>query len=85
MSVGIPDAVSIILFLHLQGPPPPCLEAADWDDGGVVNGADAAAVLAWLFSRGAPPAAPGPPTSPCGPDPEGSPADLGCAVKGACT
>ena len=83
--ITISDAVSIILFLHLQGPRPPCLEAADWDDGGIVNGADAAAILAWLFSGGAPPAAPGPPPGPCGPDREGSPSDLGCADEGACT
>ena len=83
--ITVSDAVSIALFLHLQGPRPPCLEAADWDDGGRVDGADAAALLAWLFSRGTPPAEPGPPGAPCGLDPAGSPTDLGCEPGEACT
>ena len=83
--ITVSDAVSIIVFVHLQGPQPPCLEAADWDDGGRVDSADAAALLAWLFSRGTPPAEPGPPGAPCGLDPAGSPADLGCEPVESCT
>ena len=38
------------------------------------------AILSFLFGGGPPPAAPGPTTEPCGPDPdeEGSPGDLDC-------
>ncbi len=54
---------------------PPCLDAADANDDGLLNLSDAIAILAYLFRQGVipPPSPPGPP----GYDP--TPDDLDCA------
>ena len=82
-SVGVTDAVRILLFLHAGGEPPACLEAADFDDGGAIDLTDAVALLDWLFRGGSGPPPPGPPRLPCGFDPPGSPA-LGCESYPGC-
>ena len=60
---------------------------ADVNDDGSVNITDPISLLTFLFGGGAeqpmPPAAPGTPDSPCGPDPEGS-VDLGCESYTSC-
>jgi hypothetical protein len=81
---SVADAISVLLFLFLSGPTPGCLEAADIDDDGRIDAADPISLLRWLFLQGPPPREPGPPSLPCGRDREDSPADLGCAVYGAC-
>jgi hypothetical protein len=78
----IGDAVGLILFLFLLGPPPPCLEAGDADDTGRLDTTDPILILHWLFLGGPAPAPPGPPPSSCGPDPDGG--GLGCNAYGAC-
>lgn len=66
-SLNISDAVQMLGYLFLAGPPAPCADAADVDDSGALNIADAVTLLQYLFAAGAPPPAPGPLL--CGPDP----------------
>ena len=80
--VTVGDAVGLILFLFLLGPSPACLEAGDADDTGRLDTTDPIIILQWLFLGGPAPAAPGPPPSSCGPDPDGG--ALGCGAYGAC-
>jgi hypothetical protein len=80
----ITDAIRLLGFLFLGGPPPGCREAADFDDDGRVDISDAMGLLDFLFLGGPPPAPPGPPAAPCGPDPQDSPADLGCDAYAGC-
>ena len=71
---GLVDALFTLTFQFLQGPSPPCMDAADFDDDGVVNGlVDALAMLNFQFSNGPPPEPPG---LVCGADPTGD--DVGC-------
>lgn len=85
-SVDITDGLAVLSHLFSGGPEPGCLETADSNNDGTVNVADATLLFDYLFSGGAPPAAPGPPGTPCGVDPDalGSPGDLGCEVYDAC-
>jgi hypothetical protein len=83
--ISIADAVSLLLFLFLSGPSPGCLEAGDADDDGRIDTTDPVVILRWLFGSGSPPGPPGPPPAPCGRDPEGSSAGLGCGAYEACT
>ena len=83
-SVNITDGIYVLNFLFLGGPEPTCLESADVNDDGSINITDGIYILNFLFLGGPEPAAPGPPDSPCGPDPPGSPRDLGCAVYTNC-
>ncbi|MBI4600901.1 MAG: hypothetical protein HY721_02975 [Planctomycetes bacterium] len=78
------DAIALLSFLFLGGGEPRCLEAADADDNGLLQLTDAIRILAYLFLGMAPPAAPGPPPGPCGPDPAESPAALGCGSFESC-
>ena len=79
----VSDAVRILLFF-LGGPAPECLEAADIDDDGRVDGSDPISILRWLFLHGPQPASPGPPGLECGPDPVDTTSDLGCRAYPAC-
>ncbi len=68
-------------------PWPLCLEAADANNDGKADIADAVSILGFLFGGGV--AAlpdPGAPPNPCGPDPEaaGPQGDLGCRVYVSC-
>ena len=83
---NITDAVYILDHLFGSGPAPTCQESADANDDGAVNISDPVAILGFLFGGDAepiPPAAPGPPSSPCGPDPAGS-TNLGCDTYNSC-
>ena len=79
---AIVDSVFLLFYQFLDGPAPPCLDAADVDDDGTINGlADALFLLGWGHMPGAsPPPAPGP--FDCGPDPTRDP--LGCEVAPFC-
>lgn len=70
------DADLLMRYLFVGTSAPPCLDAADSDNNGTVNIADAIILLSWGFFGGAPPADPGPTT--CGVDPEGG--DIGCGT-----
>ncbi|MEM7261529.1 MAG: LamG-like jellyroll fold domain-containing protein [Planctomycetota bacterium] len=83
-ALNLTDAISILSFLFLGGTPPNCQEAADTNDDGAVNLTDAISVLGFLFLGGAPLPDPGPPLTPCGPDRDGSPANLGCESYTSC-
>lgn len=84
--VDISDATSILMYLFAGTVNPECLEACDTNNDAVIDISDAVALLGYLFLGYAPPAAPGPSTSPCGadPDPLGSEGDLGCERYDAC-
>jgi hypothetical protein len=75
--INITDAIFLLNYLFLSGPPPGCREAADPNDDGGINITDAIYLLNYLFLSGPPPADPGPPGEACAPDPEGS-VHLGC-------
>lgn len=70
------DADFLMQFLFLGTTFPPCLDAADADNNGVVSIADPIVLLTWGFVGGPAPAAPG--ATVCGTDPEGG--DLGCSA-----
>jgi len=78
------DAVRILGFLFLGQQPPTCMDAGDADDNGLLQLTDAVRILGFLFLGQAPPAPPGPPDSPCGPDPVEEDPDLGCAEYTSC-
>ncbi|HVR73989.1 MAG TPA: hypothetical protein VMT52_06630, partial [Planctomycetota bacterium] len=82
-SIQLTDALRVLGYLFLGGEEPTCVEAFDADDNGQVQLTDALRILGFLFLGGLEPAPPGPPGSPCGPDPEGSP-DLGCTSYTSC-
>ena len=82
--LNITDGIYILNYLFLGGETPGCLEAANPNDDDGVNITDGIYVLNFLFLGGPEPAPPGPPDQPCGPDPEGSPTDLGCEFYGGC-
>lgn len=75
-SVTISDAIRLLGHLFLGAAAPPCLEAADADDSGVVDLSDAVRILGYLFLGNPEPPAPGPIR--CGVDPTMD--DLGCAT-----
>jgi hypothetical protein len=83
-SIDISDAIFVLNYLFLGGGDPPCMEAANANDDPGVDITDGIYLLSFLFLGGAPPPAPGPPGFPCGPDPPGSPSQLGCASYSSC-
>jgi hypothetical protein len=68
------DPISILGYLFLGGRIRNCRDAADVDDSGFINIADAVFELSFLFLSGAVPPPPG--SRSCGPDPTADP--LGC-------
>ena len=84
-SPTVSPVTAALWAMFAGGVVPSCLETADVDNGGAVNVSDAITLLAYLFAGGEPPALPGPPGVPCGPDPQhpGS-LDLGCDEYSAC-
>jgi PKD repeat protein len=83
-SINITDAIFVLNFLFLGGPAPACAEAANANDGSALNITSGIYLLNWLFLGGPEPSSPGPVGRPCGPDPDGSPSDLGCAAYTHC-
>ncbi len=59
-SIEITDAVKLLNFLFLGGPPPTCPDAADFNDHGAVDISGAIGILNFLFLGGAPPRPPFP-------------------------
>ena len=49
-SVNIADAIHLVLYLYRAGPAPPCLDAADADNDGALNGTDVVVILQHLFA-----------------------------------
>jgi hypothetical protein len=82
--INITDGIFILNFLFLGGPSSTCLEASNPNDDATINITDGIYVLNFLFLGGPAPALPGPVDSPCGPDPDLSPTDLGCEVYSPC-
>lgn len=78
-SIELTDAIGILLYLFLRGPPPSCQKSADADDDGAVSIADAVYLLDHLFRGGDGPPAPG---SVCGKDPTED--ALGCRLHPPC-
>jgi len=65
-TANIADAVLILNYLYLGGATPPCRDAADCDDNGLINIADPMNLLLRLFTGGPPLP---PPFLACGSDP----------------
>ncbi|MFQ5653263.1 MAG: hypothetical protein ACE5GW_00855 [Planctomycetota bacterium] len=83
MELDIADIVWILNYLFQDGPPPPCMDAADTNSDGFVNVADAVYMAGYLFLDGLPPEAPFPtpgldPYDPAVEEPEDKD-QLGCA------
>ncbi len=83
--VDVSDGVFVFLFLFDEvslG----CRESADANNDGKIDLTDGIHLLDYIFDGEAPPAAPGPPGSPCGPDPDppGGEGDLGCDLYDQC-
>jgi hypothetical protein len=78
-TLDISDAVRLLGYLFLGDEAPPCLDAADADDSGVIDITDAVRILGYLFLGADAPAAPGAKT--CGPD--STEDDLDCATPPA--
>ncbi len=74
--ISITDVIVILGFGFLGGPPPPCLDAADFDDDGVIIPMlDGITYFLFLFGPGPPPPPPG---FVCGLDPTADALD--CAM-----
>ncbi|HVR75719.1 MAG TPA: hypothetical protein VMT52_15395, partial [Planctomycetota bacterium] len=73
------DAITVLGYLFLGTAPPPCLDAADFDDAGSIQLTDAIGILEWLFHGSSPPPAP---TDACGEDPTAD--DLTCDSFPSC-
>ena len=58
--IDLSDGVSILNWLFLGGPQPPCQDAADTNDSGGIDLSDAVSILNFLFLGGVEPAPPGP-------------------------
>ncbi|MBI4606688.1 MAG: hypothetical protein HY721_32390 [Planctomycetes bacterium] len=78
------DAIRILGFLFLGGVAPICFDAGDADDNGQLQLTDAIRILGFLFLGAAPPASPGPPTEPCGPDAALEDPDILCIEYTSC-
>ena len=85
-NLDVSDAVGTLEYLFAGSTKPSCLEACDFNNDWTVDISDAVSSLNYLFLGGAPPAAPGPPESACGNDPDDadSRGDLGCAGYSGC-
>jgi hypothetical protein len=91
--IDVSDAVATLLYLFAGAPEPPCLDALDFDDGGLIDMTDATNILEYLFTDGAAPAAPYPifeadPTADaltCLPEVPGAAADGGSVLTGDIT
>jgi hypothetical protein len=74
--VDISDAIFILDWLFLAGPPPACLDAADVNDEGAIDISDVVFLLSDLFLPQNGSTIPDPGPYACGPDPTGD--GLGC-------
>ncbi len=70
-TLDLTDAVHVLAYLFIGGPPPACFDAADADDSGELDLSDAIYSLGFQFLGGPAPPDPGP--SSCGPDPKADP------------
>jgi len=84
--IDVSDGLCTLAFLFVGGVRVSCLESLDANGDGTVDCSDAVFVLGFLFLGTMAPPDPGPPSRPCGPDPDaiGDPGDLGCESYSAC-
>ncbi len=75
----IADAVYLLAYLFMDGPVPPCFDAADVNDDGNVDIGDAVRLLGYLFADQVPPPEP---FENCGSDP--TPDNLDCQTPLGC-
>jgi hypothetical protein len=87
--IDVSDAVHVLAWLFLGGPPPPCKDAADINndsdilhDPARIDLSDPVYLLSYLFLGGPPPPAPGPHR--CGPDPVEPEDELDCESYEPC-
>jgi hypothetical protein len=80
VDIADPSAISNWLLSMDLDDLPECLDAADADDSGEMDGEDANLIVRFLFNGGPPPAAPGPFS--CGRDP--SPDLMDCLASAGC-
>ena len=84
-TTDLSDGITVFNYLFLSVPETlPCNESADANNDGTINIADGIYILNYLFADGPEPPEPGPPTNPCGRDPESSASDFGCEVYENC-
>ncbi len=78
--LNIADPIHGLRYMFSENITLSCFEAADVDNSDQVNLTDPILLLQYLFIGGIPPHAPGPPTGPCGvdPDPIDTDGNLGC-------
>jgi hypothetical protein len=67
------DVLVVLNYLFLRGPPPLCLDAADFHDSGKINVRSVISLLGFLFREGPPPSMPFP-----APGLDPTPDPLGC-------
>jgi len=82
--LDISDGVAIFGFLFLGADSPSCMEAANANNDDKLDISDGVYILSFLFSGGPDLPPPGPPSMPCGEDPQGPPTTLGCAAYDRC-
>lgn len=84
--VDVSDGVFIFLYLFSDQVTLDCRESADANNDGAIDMTDGTHLLNYVFLGEAPPAAPGPPGTPCGTDPDdpGGDGDLGCDQYDQC-
>ncbi len=56
--ITVADFTYLTAYLFEGGPPPPCLDEAEWDDRQLVTVQDLVILIAWLFSGDFPPPCP---------------------------
>ncbi len=79
------DAIYVLNFLFLGGPPPTCADSGDADDNGRLELTDGVFILSFLFSGGDAPPDPGlPEPDSCGVDPAEPADELGCELYSGC-
>lgn len=78
-AIDVSDAIVTLGFLFLDGPAPPCVDAADSNDDSAIDISDAVYSLLWLFAGGLPPPEP---FEECGWDP--TPDGLDCQAYDRC-
>jgi hypothetical protein len=79
--IDVADPVFLLSYLFRRGQAPSCLESADVDNNGRLEVTDPIRLFQYLFLGAEPPPKPGPPGSPCGPEPDRWDAHLGLGCE----
>ena len=83
-ALDVGDVIFNLVFLFRGGAAPGCLDAADFDDDGVIRISDAIGVVNYVVSGASVPPPPGPPGETCGPDPTSEGDALDCGSYPSC-